>query len=181
MDPLSAQDASFLEVEDEVSHMHIGVGGHLRGSAAIAGGIPCRRASAKLDLVPRYRQKVRYPPLHVGPPVWIDDPHFNLDYHLRRTALASPGGETELRALVGRVMSQQLDRHKPLWEMWIVDGLGDGRWALVSKVHHCMVDGVSGTDLMAVLLDASPNPRASPTEQWSPALSRRRARWSCSP
>jgi diacylglycerol O-acyltransferase / wax synthase len=168
MDPLSAQDSSFLEIEDEVSHMHIGSVGIFEGPppsqdefrAGVAG---------KLDLVPRYRQKVRYPPLRVGPPVWIDDRHFNLDYHLRRTALASPGGEDELRAMVGRVMSQQLDRTKPLWEIWTADGLGDGRWALVSKVHHCMVDGVSATDLLSVMLDAERNPSREPPKPWTAA------------
>ncbi|HEV3128723.1 MAG TPA: wax ester/triacylglycerol synthase family O-acyltransferase [Solirubrobacteraceae bacterium] len=167
MDPLSPQDASFLDVEDEVSHMHI-------GSVGIFEGPPPGREEvleavrSKLHLVPRYRQKVRYPPLHAGPPVWIDDPHFNLGYHVRRTALPSPGGEEELRTLVGRVMSQQLDRSKPLWEMWLAEGLGAGRWALVSKVHHCMVDGVSATDLLTVLLDAEREPKPIVGTRWQP-------------
>ena len=165
---MSAQDASFLEIEDEVSHMHI-------GSVGVYEGPPPSRdelllgVRSKLHLVPRYRQRIRYPPLHVGPPVWIDDTHFNLDYHVRRTALASPGGEAELKTLVGRVMSQQLDRAKPLWEMWIIEGLGDGRWALLSKVHHCMVDGVSGTDLLTVLLDSEREPSRPPSPRWTPA------------
>lgn len=168
MDPLSAQDASFLDIENEVSHMHIG------GVGIYEGPVPSRDelirgVESKLHLVPRYRQKVRYPPLHVGRPVWIDDRHFNIDYHIRRTALASPGGEDELRALVGRVMSQQLDRAKPLWEMWMVEGLGGGRWALVSKVHHCMVDGVSATDLLSVMLDRERAPERPPAPPWSPA------------
>ena len=168
MDSLSAQDASFLNVEDEVSHMHI-------GSVGIFEGPPPSReellaaVDGKLHLVPRYRQKVRLPPFHVGPPVWIDDTHFNLDYHVRRTALASPGGEDELRALVGRVMSQQLDRTKPLWEMWVAEGLGAGRWALISKTHHCMVDGVAATDLLSVLLDAERAPAHDPAPTWHPA------------
>ncbi len=168
MDPLSAQDASFLNVEDEVSHMHI-------GSVMIFEGPPPSREAvlegvdSKLHLVPRYRQRVRFPPLRVGPPVWIDDRHFNIDYHVRRTALASPGGDDELRALVGRVMSQQLDRAKPLWETWIVEGLDDGRWALVSKTHHCMVDGVSGTDLMSVMLDSERDPIRTAAPRWTPA------------
>ena len=167
MEPLSSQDASFLEIEDEVSHMHI-------GSIGIFEGPPPSReellagVQAKLHLVPRYRQKVRYPPLHVGPPVWIDDRHFNLAYHVRRTALASPGGESELRTLVGRVMSQQLDRSKPLWEMWFAEGRGGGRWALISKVHHCMVDGVSATDLLSVLLDSERDANIAPGPRWAP-------------
>jgi WS/DGAT/MGAT family acyltransferase len=167
MDPLSPQDASFLEVEDDVSHMHI-------GSVGIFEGPPPGRddvlgaVESKLHLAPRYRQKVRYPPLHLGQPVWVDDPHFNLGYHVRRTALPAPGGEEELRALVGRVMSQQLDRSKPLWEMWLAEGLGGGRWALLSKVHHCMVDGVSATDLLAVLLDSEREPMRPPAPSWRP-------------
>ena len=117
--------------------------------------------AGKLPLVPRYRQVVRLVPLDLGRPVWSDDPHFNVEYHLRHTALPAPGGEPELRRLVGRVMSQQLDRTKPLWEIWMVEGLEDGRWAMVSKTHHCMVDGVSGTDLLSVIMDSSPEPRAA--------------------
>ena len=122
--------------------------------------------AGKLPAVPRYRQKVRFVPLQLGRPVWVDDPHFNLGYHLRHTALAAPGGDRELRNLVGRVMSQQLDRHKPLWEMWMVEGLEHGHWALVSKVHHCMVDGVSGTDLLTVVLDAEPEPARPMPDAW---------------
>jgi diacylglycerol O-acyltransferase len=167
METLSPQDASFLDVENDVNHMHIGSVGVFEGPAPSRGEM-CAAVESKLHLVPRYRQKVRYPPLRLGPPVWIDDTHFNLDYHVRRTALASPGGEEELRTLVGRVMSQQLDRAKPLWEMWVAEGLGGGRWALISKVHHCMVDGVSGTDLLAVLLDAEREPTRAPPPRWVP-------------
>jgi len=168
MEELSPQDASFLDIEDETSHMHIGSVGIFEGPAPARQEL-CSGVSSKLHLVPRYRQKVRYPPLRVGPPVWIDDPHFNLDYHVRRTALAAPGGESELRTLVGRVMSQQLDRTKPLWEMWVAEGLGSGRWALISKVHHCMVDGVSATDLLSVLLDSERDPTRGPSPRWAPA------------
>lgn len=168
MESLSALDASFLSIEDDVSHMHIGSAGIFEGP------VPPREelldaVRCKLHLVPRYRQKVRFPPLHVGPPVWIDDQHFNLDYHVRRTALASPGGEAELRTLVGRVMSQQLDRTKPLWEMWVAEGLGGGRWALISKTHHCMVDGVAATDLLSVLLDDEPSSPPEEAPDWEPA------------
>ena len=164
---LSALDASFLEFEDAVTHMHI-------GSIALFEGPPptqeslCADVLAKLALVPRYRQLVRFVPLRAGLPVWVDDPHFNLDYHLRRTALPRPGGEQQLRLLVGRVMSQQLDRSKPLWEMWIAEGLEDDRWALVSKVHHCMVDGVAGSDLLTVLLDRERDPTPTASRPWTP-------------
>ena len=101
--------------------------------------------------------------------MWVDDPHFNLGYHVRHTAIPPPGDEEQLRRLVGRLMSQQLDRHKPLWEMWMIEGLSDGRWALISKIHHCMVDGVSGTDLLTVLLDEEREPaRDARQEAWHP-------------
>ena len=129
--------------------------------------------AAKLHLVPRYRQRVRFPPLALARPIWVDDSHFHLDYHVRRTALPAPGGDEELRNLVGRVMAQKLDRSKPLWEMWLAEGLGDGRWALVSKVHHCMVDGVSGTDLLSVVFDCE---RRSPPAEIPPTGSLRRSR-----
>jgi diacylglycerol O-acyltransferase len=167
MQTMSPLDASFLHVEDAVTHMHIGSVGVFEGPAPSAqealGAIGDR-----LALVPRYRQKVRFVPLTLGRPTWVDDPHFNLDYHVRRTALPSPGGDKELRNLVGRVMSQQLDRNKPLWELWIAEGLEDGHWALISKTHHCMVDGVSATDLLSVLLDSEPDPSAPPAAAWTP-------------
>lgn len=165
---MSLQDATFLHTEDDVTPMHVG------GVATFEGPPPTHdeltaRFAAKLHLAPRYRQKVRFLPLHVGLPLWIDDPHFNLDYHLRRTAVPAPGGEQELNTLVGRVMSQHLDRARPLWEIWAVEGLEHGRWALVSKVHHCMVDGVAATDLMSVLFDAEAAPAAVEAELWQPA------------
>lgn len=168
MEALSPLDASFLDIEDDVSHMHIGSVGIFEGPPPAREEL-CDAVAAKLHLVPRYRERVRFPPLRLGPPVWVDDPHFNLDYHVRRSALAAPGGEAELRALVGRVMSQQLDRTKPLWEMWVVEGLGGGRWALVSKTHHCMVDGVSATDLLSVMLDAEREPVRETAPRWRPA------------
>jgi diacylglycerol O-acyltransferase / wax synthase len=166
-DRLSPLDAAFLHVEDHVSHMHI-------GSVVVFEGPPppfndvVAMVDAKLDLVPRYRQKVRFVPFELGRPVWVDDPHFNIEYHLRHTALPAPGGEEELRRLVGRVMAQQLDRSKPLWEIWMVEGLEGGRWAVVAKTHHALVDGVSGTDLLAVIMDLDPaTPRPEPSG-WRP-------------
>jgi WS/DGAT/MGAT family acyltransferase len=168
MQRMSAQDASFLHIENDASPMHV-------GGVSIFEGPPPRfeefqaAVAAKLVLVPRYRQVVKFVPFAVGRPVWVDDAHFNLGYHVRRTALPSPGGDAELKALVGRVMSQNLDRAKPLWEIWVVEGLDDGRWALLSKVHHCMVDGVASTDLMAVLFDAEREPSSAPPEDhWAP-------------
>jgi WS/DGAT/MGAT family acyltransferase len=165
MDRMSPLDASFLHIEDAVSHMHIGSVAVFEGPAPLYEQFEAMVAG-KLPAVPRYRQKVRFVPLQLGRPLWVDDPHFNLGYHLRHTALAPPGGDNQLRNLVGRLMSQQLDRHKPLWEMWMVEGLEHGHWALVSKVHHCMVDGVSGTDLLAVVLDSEPEPARPMPDSW---------------
>src|SRR6202142_447141 len=126
---------------------------------------------AKLALVPRYRQVVQFVPFELGRPVWVDDPHFNIEYHVRHTALPSPGGEAELRKLVGRVMSQPLDRSKPLWEIWVVEGLDEGNWAVLSKTHHALVDGVSGTDVLAVIMDFSPDQQPLPPVPWEPSPS----------
>jgi WS/DGAT/MGAT family acyltransferase len=161
-------DASFLHVEDDVSHMHI-------ASVAIFEGPPppfddiVRMVESKLELVPRYRQVVKSVPFGLGRPVWVDDPHFNIGYHLRHTALPAPGGEDELRQLVGRVMAQQLDRAKPLWEIWVAEGLHEDRWAMLAKTHHALVDGVSGTDLLAVIMDLSlDTPRPAHLTPWTP-------------
>jgi diacylglycerol O-acyltransferase / wax synthase len=167
MDRLSPQDASFLHVEDDVNHMHIGSVGVFEGPPPAYQEM-CELFQGKLALVPRYRQRVRTVPFELGRPVWVDDPHFNLTYHLRHTALPSPGSREQLRNLASRVMSQQLDRTKPLWEVWIVEGLEDGHWALLSKIHHSMVDGVAGTDLLAVLLDLEPEPSPPIPDQWQP-------------
>ena len=167
MDRMSPLDASFLHIENDVNHMHI-------GSVAIFEGPPppyedvIRMIASKLHKVPRYRQRVHFVPLAAGRPVWVDDPHFNIQYHVRHTALPPPGGDEQLRHLVGRVMAQQLDRHKPLWEIWVAEGLEDDRWAILSKTHHCMVDGVSGTDLLAVVMDSSPTPEREEPEPWVP-------------
>jgi WS/DGAT/MGAT family acyltransferase len=168
MQTMSPLDASFLHVEDAVTHMHIGSVGIFEGPAPERGEVTAA-VGRRLPQVPRYRQKVRFIPLALGRPAWVDDPHFNLEYHVRRTALPRPGGDNELRKLVGRVMSQQLDRDKPLWEMWVVEGLEDGRWALISKTHHCMVDGVSATDLLSVILSQEREPAADEPEPWHAA------------
>jgi diacylglycerol O-acyltransferase / wax synthase len=165
---MTALDSWFLHIEDEADHMHIGSIGVLEGPAPTWGELRDTIA-AKLDLLPRYRQRVHAVPLTLARPVWADDPHFRFEYHVRHTALPAPGGYEELRNLVGRVMSQQLDRHRPLWELWFIEGLADGRWAMLSKVHHCMVDGIAGTDLLALILEDRPDaPRGTPTP-WQPA------------
>ncbi len=168
METMSPLDASFLHIEDAVTHMHIGSVGLFEGPAPGSDEVK-RAVAASLPLVPRYRQKVRFVPLALGRPTWVDDPHFSLDYHVRRTALPAPGGVQELRNLVGRVMSQQLDRNKPLWELWVAEGLEDGGWALISKTHHCMVDGVSATDLLSVILDDERDPAPPDPDHWEPS------------
>jgi diacylglycerol O-acyltransferase / wax synthase len=119
----------------------------------------------KLGLVPRYRQKVRFIPLGLGRPAWVDDPHFNLSYHLRHSALPPPGSDEQLRRTAARIFAQRLDRGKPVWEIWMLEGLSENRWALLSKVHHCMVDGVSATDLMSVMFGQEDAPEEG---SWAP-------------
>src|SRR5215218_9449248 len=162
-DRLSAVDASFLAQERTNSHMHIGAVLILEGPAPAYDDF-LNHIRSRLHLVPRYRHKLAFPPLETGRPIWVDDPSFNLEYHVRHTALPAPGSEEQLRLLAARVHSQRLDRAKPLWELWLVQGLEDNRFALISKTHHALVDGVSGVDLMTVLFDLSPVPRPAPHE-----------------
>jgi WS/DGAT/MGAT family acyltransferase len=162
---MSAQDAMFLHVENDVTPMHIGGVSIFEGPPPAFGDLRAM-VEGKLHLTPRYRQKVRFVPLGMGEPVWVDDPHFSLDYHLRHSAVPSPGTEAQLRATAARVFSQHLDRARPLWEIWMVEGLEGERWALLSKVHHCMVDGVAATDLMSLMFGESPGPTNG--EVWQP-------------
>jgi WS/DGAT/MGAT family acyltransferase len=165
MDWMSPMDASFLHLEGPMNPMHVG------GVSIFEGPAPPfeqlrEMVEGKLSLVPRYRQKVRFVPLGLGRPVWVDDPHFSLAYHLRHSALPAPGSEEQLRSTAARVFAQRLDRNKPLWEIWVLEGLAGGRWALLSKVHHCMVDGVAATDLMSVMFDEGAAPAGA--DEWMP-------------
>src|SRR5215212_8728612 len=168
-DRLSVIDASFLAQEKDASHMHV-------GGVMIFDGPPVeyadlvRHIGDRLHLVPRYRQKLAFPRFEMGRPMWVDDPCFNLEYHVRHTALPAPGTIDDLRALMGRVYSQRLDRSKPLWENWLVEGLENGRFALFSKTHHSLIDGMAGVDLMGLLFDATPTPRdvEPPDAPWEP-------------
>jgi len=159
MDRLGPLDAVFIDAEDRDPHTSMAI-----ASIAVFEGPPPTHEeflaflAGRLPRVPRYRQKLQTVPLRLGRPVWVDDPHFDLGYHVRRTALPAPGADPQLAELMARVMSQRLDRDHPLWEYWVIEGLAEGRWALISKVHHCMVDGVSGTDLYRVIFDFSPEP-----------------------
>src|SRR5947199_5200925 len=166
-DRLTGLDSSFLHLERDSAHMHVA------GCSVFAGQPPAHdelieAIESKLHLVPRYRQRLAFVPLGQGRPVWVDDPHFKVQYHLRHTALPRPGGEAELKRLAGRVFSQALDRTRPLWELWLVEGLAGGRFAVLSKTHHALVDGVSGVDIATVLFDTSPEPLpvAAPAHEW---------------
>ncbi len=169
LDRLTSMDASFLHQEGPASHMHI-------GAVLVFEGPPppfddyLKHVRSRLHLVPRYRQKLVTPPLESGRPLWADDPNFNLEYHIRHAALPSPGTEAQLFQLAGRIASQQLDRSKPLWESWLVEGLERERFALILKTHHSLVDGVSGVDLTTVLLDLArtPAPLSANLEPWQP-------------
>src|SRR3954469_3938638 len=168
-DRLTAVDASFLAQEGPAAHMHVGAVCIFAGPAPSFGDF-ADHIRTRLHLVPRYRQKLAFPPLESGRPLWVDDPSFNLEYHVRHSALPAPGSEEQLRALAARIHSQALDRTKPLWETWLVQGLEGGRFALISKNHHALVDGISGVDLMTVLFDVGRVPQPAPHEDapWEP-------------
>src|SRR5829696_2277729 len=168
-DRLTGPDASFLHLEDGCAHMHVA------GVMIFEGSPPpyeelLEAIERRLGLVPRYRQRLAFVPFGQGRPRWVDDPHLNLRYHVRATALPAPGSEDQLRELAGRVFAQQLDRDKPLWEIWLVDGLEGDRFAVLSQTHHALVDGISGVDIMSVLFDTSPEPAAPADtgERWLP-------------
>ena len=159
MDRLKPLDALFVDAEDQDKNTSMAI-----ASIAVFEGPPpsyeevLALVTDRLPLMPRYRQKLRTVPFRLGRPVWVDDPDFDLCYHIRRTALPEPGGDQQLAELMARVMSDRLDRDHPLWEYWVVEGLVQGRWALISKVHHCIVDGIGGADMYRVLLECPPGP-----------------------
>ncbi len=166
MERMSTLDAGFYFLEDENVPMHVGSVGVFEGPPPSYGDV-VRLLIAKLPQVPRYRQLVRTVPLHLGRPVWTDDEHFEIRYHVRHTAVPRPGGDDQLRNLAGRVFAQRLDLAKPLWEMWLVEGLENDRWAIISKVHHCMIDGVAGWDLAAALLESNPDTAPPEPVAWT--------------
>jgi WS/DGAT/MGAT family acyltransferase len=168
-DRLTGLDSSFLHLEKDGAHMHV-------ASTTLFEGPPPSypefrdHIGSRLHLVPRFRQKLRFVPFGQGRPLWVDDPHLNLNYHVRHTSLPAPGSEDQLRKLASRIFAQQLDRTKPLWELWLVEGLEGGRFAIVGKTHHCLVDGVSGVDITTVLFDVEkdPPPSTGEAEEWVP-------------
>src|SRR5512146_603518 len=156
MDAVKPLDAIFVDAEDEDKNTSMAIA----SIAVFQGPVPTHEEvmahiADKLPLVPRYRQKLRTVPFRLRRPVWVDDPDFDLSYHVRRTALPAPGKRRQLADLMAQVMSQRLDRDHPLWEYWVVEGLTRDRWALISKVHHCMIDGVGGADLYRLMLGLS--------------------------
>ena len=169
-DRLSGLDASFLHLEDGSAHMHVASVIVFEGEAPQYDDL-LAHIDRRLHLVPRYRQRLGFVPLGQGRPRWVDDPHLNLRYHLRHAGLPAPGSEEQLRELAGRVFAQPLDRDKPLWELWLVDGLEGGRFAMLAKTHHALVDGISGVDILTVLFDTSPEP-AAPADPGTPWLPR---------
>jgi diacylglycerol O-acyltransferase / wax synthase len=169
LDRLTAVDASFLHQEGRNSHMHVG------GLTLLEGPPPAmeeflEQIRKRLHLVPRYRHKLAYTALDSGRPVWVDDPGFNLEFHVRHTALPAPGSWEQLRNLTARIFSQALDRSKPLWEMWLIEGLWDDKFALISKTHHSLIDGIAGVDLATVLFDIArePEPLRHSGRAWKP-------------
>ena len=168
LDRLTAVDASFLTNESSSSHMHVGAILIFEGPPPLYVDL-VEHVRGRLNQVPRFRQRIVVPPLEAGRPLWADDVNFNLTYHIRHTGLPEPGGEDELRQLAARVFSQQLDRSKPLWELWLVQGLERDRFAILTKTHHAMVDGVSGVDIGTVLFDLEPVPQpVERIDDWKP-------------
>ena len=169
MERLTPLATAFLDAEDEDASSSLAI-----GALAVFDGPPpafdefVRAVEGRLPLLPRYRQKLRTVPFDLGPPTWVDDPHFDVTWHIRNTALPSPGGPEELKRLMARVLSTRMDRGRPLWEYWFVEGLADGRWAFVSKLHHSMADGVSGSEIFRLILDPTPEPGEPVEDHWQP-------------
>jgi WS/DGAT/MGAT family acyltransferase len=171
---LGVTDKTFLDLERPNEPQHIAAvtvfeAGRL---ARPHGGVDIARVRAyvasRLHRLPRYRQRLAWIPIERHP-VWVDDPHFQIEYHVRHTALPRPGDERQLKRLVGRLISQPLDRERPLWEFWVAEGLEGGkRFAIVNKVHHCMIDGIAGVDLMAILLAPDPDAEPEPSPPFEP-------------
>ena len=168
-DRLSPLDVSFLYMETPTTAMHVG------GVAVFdppAQGFDYERLveliTQRIALVPRYRQKVRFIPGRLANPVWVDDEDFDVTYHVRRSALPKPGTDAQLHELVGRLMGRRLDRDRPLWEIYLVEGLAEGRVGIITKTHHAMVDGVAAVDIGTVILDLTPTPREVPEDDWRP-------------
>lgn len=167
LDTLGPIDAAFLDVEDDVNQMHIGAVLILEGPPPPISRLR-EMIAGKLESVPRCRQVVKRVAFNAARPVWVNDPGFDLDFHLRHVAVPAPGDDTELRHLVADVMSRRLDQQHPLWEIWVVEGLESDRWAVVAKVHHCLADGVGGVELLSLILDVAPDTAPAAATDWRP-------------
>ncbi len=172
-EPLSRLDASFLALETRETHMHVAAVAVFDSTPLqmASGGVDIARIKAhidsKLQYIPRYRQRLDHVP-YDRRPVWVDDEHFSFDYHVRHTSLPRPGSDTQLKQLAGRIVSQPLDRAKPLWELWVVEGIEGDRFAVIAKIHHCMIDGISGIDLTTILLNVVPTSEIETRPEWQP-------------
>ena len=167
MERLSPLDATWLHLERDVQQLHVGSALLFEGPAPSYAEF-CAAIGSRLDLVPRYRQRVLRVPLELGRPVWADDLRFSLGDHVRQATLPGPGTEASLCELAAGIMSEHLDLSRPLWETWLFDGLEGGRWAMVNKTHHSMIDGISGADIIDVLLDHGPHAEARLPAPWTP-------------
>jgi WS/DGAT/MGAT family acyltransferase len=167
MDRMNTLDAGFFFVEHENVPMHLGSLVIFEGPAPTYEDLVALYA-AKLARVPRYRQVVRTVPLQLFRPAWTDDEHFEIGYHVRHAAVPTPGGDRQLRRVAEQIFAQKLDRDRPLWEAWFLEGIEGGRWAIISKVHHCMVDGIGGTDMMTEVFDHGPDAGRVVPAPWDP-------------
>ena len=163
MERLSGLDASFLYLETPSLHMHVALT-MVFDPSTVPGGYSFARMkesiAARLPCAPVFRRRLVEVPFRLGHPVWVDDPDFDIDYHVRLAAVPQPGGLRQLADLAGDITGRQLDRSRPLWEMWVVEGLADDRIGFIAKMHHSTVDGVSGAALLSVLFDLEPEPAA---------------------
>ncbi|HEY9351197.1 MAG TPA: wax ester/triacylglycerol synthase family O-acyltransferase, partial [Acidothermales bacterium] len=168
-DRLTPLDVSFLYMEESTTAMHVGGVAIFRvPDSGFDYDQFVELISSRIAFVPRYRQRIRTVPGRLANPVWVDDEHFDVTFHVRRSALPRPGTDAQLHELVARLMSRSLDRNRPLWEIYLVEGLSDNRFAVITKTHHAMVDGVSAIDIGQIMLDIDPSPRSTPPDSWHP-------------
>jgi WS/DGAT/MGAT family acyltransferase len=172
MERLSGLDASFLYLESPSNHMHVAATMTFDPST-VEGGYSFEKSKdvirERLHLIPQFRQRLAAVPFNLHHPVWVEDPDFDLDYHVRRIAAPAPGSYRELAGIAGDIASRQLDRSRPLWELYVVEGLEHGHIGVVAKMHHSTIDGVSGANMMVHLFDMEPNPAPpEPPSDWEP-------------
>ncbi len=165
---LTPTDASMLSIEDADHGMHLQILYVFEGDPPTTDEFR-ETVEQRLLGAPRFRQRIEHVPLGLGRPVWVDDERFDLDYHLRRTALPAPGSEEELRTLSNRLLQQPLDLRRALWEMWLVEGLSGGRFAVIHRVHHCMVDGIATQDISGMMFSPTPEEDRPDVDEWRPA------------